>query len=388
MNTRYAQFGGWRCSHRCIRFAPIILIRLSLVSVFVLPGILCTAVSTRAKEIVVPRDRPAIQAAIDAAKPGDTIKVRPGIYVEQITVNKDVRLKGSGEETTFIRAPAAMATFGDSSRGLPPATIIEITDAAAVEMSDLTVSGPIPCGVSGSGIAIIKDATLKISESHVTRIRSEGSCPSGQTISSGRGIVVGVPSFIQVLGEADGGSIGHASITELLIDKYQNSGISGDGPSSGPQSTATISENLIVGGEQIAGGSIQSGIVLGWVIAKVTENTIRGNVCNVPGCGPDPINDFQSSGILPPFTPSGETVIAKNEVSANDVGIYEVENGPVDYVIRENVVRDHRFFGIIVQDGTGRVEENKITGDRLGSQLSRLPKIRRPSSKAIKFSGQ
>jgi hypothetical protein len=102
------------------------------------------------------------------------------------------------------------------------------------------------------------------------------------------------------------------------------------------------------------------------VIAKVRENTIRGNVCTVPGCGSDPINEIQSSGILPPFSPTNETEIAENEVSANDIGIYEVESGPVDYVIRENVVRDNRFFGIIVQDGTGRVEENKISGGQVG----------------------
>lgn len=42
--------------------------------------------------ITVPDDYPTIQAAIDAAKPGDLIQVRPGTYQENITLDKAVTL--------------------------------------------------------------------------------------------------------------------------------------------------------------------------------------------------------------------------------------------------------------------------------------------------------
>jgi len=41
-----------------------------------------------AATIYVPDDYPTIQAAVDAANPGDTIIVSPGIYTEQIIIKK------------------------------------------------------------------------------------------------------------------------------------------------------------------------------------------------------------------------------------------------------------------------------------------------------------
>src|SRR3990167_2016782 len=48
--------------------------------------------SVQAATRIVPDDYPTIQAAIDAASPGDTIIVRPGTYFENLTLNKSVVL--------------------------------------------------------------------------------------------------------------------------------------------------------------------------------------------------------------------------------------------------------------------------------------------------------
>ncbi len=48
--------------------------------------------------IVVPDDYSTIQAAINAANPGDLITVRNGIYPEGIIVNKTVSLSGENKE--------------------------------------------------------------------------------------------------------------------------------------------------------------------------------------------------------------------------------------------------------------------------------------------------
>jgi len=53
--------------------------------------------------IIVPDDYPTIQAAIDHAKDGDTIKVMPGTYYENIVVNKMLEIIGeSGAYVTII----------------------------------------------------------------------------------------------------------------------------------------------------------------------------------------------------------------------------------------------------------------------------------------------
>jgi hypothetical protein len=44
----------------------------------------------------------SIQGGIDAASANDTVKVWPGTYFEQVTLNKNITLMGSGYETTII----------------------------------------------------------------------------------------------------------------------------------------------------------------------------------------------------------------------------------------------------------------------------------------------
>ena len=48
-----------------------------------------------------------IQEAVDVASSGDAVSVGPGMYVEQVTIDKSLLLTGDGEITTTIQAPAA-----------------------------------------------------------------------------------------------------------------------------------------------------------------------------------------------------------------------------------------------------------------------------------------
>ncbi len=58
--------------------------------------LLATVAALGAQTLTVPDDYPTIQAAIDAAEPGDTVFVRAGTYTENVTVDKEIRLLGSG----------------------------------------------------------------------------------------------------------------------------------------------------------------------------------------------------------------------------------------------------------------------------------------------------
>src|SRR5262249_39509507 len=122
--------------------------------------------TVRADEIIVPKDLPTIQAAVDVAQPGDSVRIWAGTYEEQIIIGKNLTLRGADAHRTVIQAPTPVVPYGQNiPLDVPAATVIEVTDGAVVEISGITVSGPIPCAVDMRGIVVIKGATLKLEDS-------------------------------------------------------------------------------------------------------------------------------------------------------------------------------------------------------------------------------
>jgi hypothetical protein len=80
-----------------------------LIVALVLSFSLVNATPVAAATINVPGDYSTIQAAINAANPGDTIKVAAGIYEEQVVINKSLTLQGAGD-TTIIKPSAGNIT--------------------------------------------------------------------------------------------------------------------------------------------------------------------------------------------------------------------------------------------------------------------------------------
>src|SRR6266540_4333392 len=89
---------NWARQRRALRIGgatPALLAWLRRLAVLILVALTFATTSAHAAaDIVMPRDFPTIQAAVDAAAPGATIKVQPGTYTEQIVIAKDVTLKG------------------------------------------------------------------------------------------------------------------------------------------------------------------------------------------------------------------------------------------------------------------------------------------------------
>jgi parallel beta-helix repeat protein len=81
--------------------------------------------------IVVPDDYATIQAAINAADPGETIFVRSGTYFEQLVIDKAVRLVGEHPETTTIRS-GDNVVISVKSDGVEVANFTVKTDVGSV----------------------------------------------------------------------------------------------------------------------------------------------------------------------------------------------------------------------------------------------------------------
>jgi parallel beta-helix repeat protein len=82
----------------------------------------------------------SIQAAIDAASDGDVIFVGPGMYAENIVVNKSVAIKGAGQARTIVQSPDGNTVFTVVASNAS-ITGLTIKDANNVWQSGILISG-------------------------------------------------------------------------------------------------------------------------------------------------------------------------------------------------------------------------------------------------------
>lgn len=295
----------------------------------------------------------SIQSAVTVADSGDTIQVAPGIYTEQVTINKHLTLIGSGGRSqTIIRAPATLAQDWQRITVIVEIGVDNPPTPPRVTMRNFTVSGP--AGNPDVGIGVYGGAHLELSSVDVTDIRT----PLTSGFNQDGGTAIGV-------GRSDnkrfpGGQVGDATITDVNLINYGDHGItvfrSG--------SRANIEQCHVTG----HGSAFQAGIMVGQnATAMVVDNEVSSNICNMPppppGCGIDPVNQGQSVGIGTAAAGIG-THIVNNRVRHNDVGIY------LYYTPRctttNNRLRDNNFYGLIIQNGNSESINDSITGGEYG----------------------
>ena len=103
-----------------------------------------------------------IEAALDAAQDGDTLKLAPGTYAGGITIVKSVALVGTSAASTVIRGGGPVVTVGDGV-STPTVSLSRVTITGG-----LNDSSPGPAFAAGGGIRIEPGATVAIADSAIT----------------------------------------------------------------------------------------------------------------------------------------------------------------------------------------------------------------------------
>ena len=307
----------------------------------------------------------SIQDAINAAKAGNLIRVCPGTYHEQLSINKSLSIEG---DNGAILLPVNMVANTSGSSGAPIAAAILVKDAANVEIEGLIVdtanSGVSACSPDLIGI-LYQNSSGSIEHNAVRNTKlsvSLNGCQSGDAI------------VVQSLG----GGTSKVSIDDNSVHDYQKNGITGN-----EAGTEVAITNNVVTGLGPTTGAAQNGIQIGFgAKGGVLRNTVTDNVwapcVSLTNCA------FNATGIL--VFQSDDVLVEHNSVATNQVGIFtngqnaKIESNKIsnslvlvgidlagdDNLASRNDVTNSGQAAILIEGNDNKVQSNDITEAPVG----------------------
>ncbi len=295
-----------------------------------------------AGSVITVRPGESIQAAIDAAQAGDTVYVKAGTYVERLTFNSGITLRGEGRDVTTItyRGEAPVVTVHDASSGTITGFTVRYAgegNNSAIWVSDSRLS-ILNCTVDGaglSGIAVSDPGSDVLLSHNVIRDNSQS----------------GIFFY--------GGAQGTVHDNEIYGNGYQ-------GISVRDTSTDLLIENNVIR------DNTQNGIFFyGGAQGTVHRNEIRGSGLSgigVRDAGTDPViernvlRDNTQSGIF--IYGGAQGTVHDNEIYGNGYHGISARNAGTAPLIEGNVIRDNTQSGIFIRAGAqGTVRNNEIYGN-------------------------
>ncbi len=244
---------------------------------------LASASAAQAATLTVDDDRaecPAatytsIQAAVDAAAPGDTVTICPGAYVEgsgapntnALTISKSLTLKGAGADLVTI-TPRATTLAGSSIAGTTTDVRTGVGSIVAVlgtpgSPLDVMISGVTVSGedaATGRPVASVAgilylDAKGAIDRSRVTNVVTSEGAQAYTRVGGWRGALPGYgivqtsATLVGVPGER------RLTITSTRVDRYNRVGILIDGATNdeAPFQPSGVTHKGVVQASQVVG---------------------------------------------------------------------------------------------------------------------------------------
>ena len=247
----------------------------------------------------------SIQAAIDAASPGDVVDVAAGTYVEQLEFVKDVTLEGAGAGSTVVESPASLPlSFTTSAANYP---VVLIHAGAAPTLRALTVDGAGQGNANSRFIGIgIRNAGALLEDLHVTRVR--------ETPFSGSQHGVAIYAY------NDDTVARSISVQDCLIDDFQKNAMALIAADTTP--LAVDVSGCTVTGAGATTVTAQNGIQIqgDLVTGLVDGNTVDGIAYDNTAAA----TKWAASSILAYFT---DADITNNVITGAHLGVYQIDGG-------------------------------------------------------------
>lgn len=257
------------------------------------------------------------------------INVSAGTYPEQLTITKNVTIKGAalsgGQPTTIIQPTSVTNNDIDTDSSQPQYAIVDFAPGVeAGKLTNIKVDGSAAqssitgCGQDYVGV-YYHDASGTLTSDRVTNIENPAplfGCQGGQ------GIYVAT----------DSGDASNVTMNPVTVDNYDKNGITCDDVGT----VCTISKATVTGLGPIPNNSnpqenvAQNGIQLFDSAGSVTTSTVSGNSYTSPdycpntgacNSGTPSSTYYAASGIL--VGDAGDVTLTSNRVTGNDENVYE-----------------------------------------------------------------
>ena len=309
----------------------VILMVLTIMASMLTIAVSITPSSASPNELHVPADYTTIQAAINAASPGDTIVVDSGEYDEQVIINKSLTIQGMGNETIIKPSSAANLT--------------QVFDGLFWYGTPNTkqIAGIIVANVSDGSNVTIKN--LKVDKSNVTTKPAGADYltgifyrETGGTIDTvnivGTGAWSGGDRAYGIYLSAGTNAVS-VQVNGSTITNYDKNGIE----AMGDKLTFDIHDNVLTGrGPTLEGDEVQNGINVGRGSVGTVNNNMISNMSYAP-------LTWWSTGIL--FFGGGDGCSANSNIVVNcqiGIGFNDMNGSATDNIVSGGAVGKAGMF--------------------------------------------
>jgi parallel beta-helix repeat protein len=296
----------------------------------------------------------SIQLAVNSVPASSTIKICPGIYPEQVVINKKITLTGIPDASGSQDAAVILSPTGglvqntlDFDHGSIPvaAQLLVQNTVGPVLISNLTVDGAgngLTCGPDVQGI-LFQNASGTLN--HVS-VRNQ--VPNGIP----NGCQVGKSIYVQT---ATGGFPSTVIVENSSVHNYNKNGITGRDAGT----TLTVTGNYVQGSGVVpSGGAAQNGIELGFgATGKITANTVIDNIYG------DPTVADSTDILLFDAAGSSGIMVSSNILGNSQIPIALVTTGGLGDGVS---VTGNKIFGTSTADGIDVcTNSNTVTGNTI-----------------------